>query len=51
MKSFASLASTIGSYIFISDKPDENSNLDINGPLFEKLNSKFEALEADPMLV
>jgi len=25
--------------------------MDLNGPLFKKLNSKFETLEADPLMV
>jgi hypothetical protein len=54
MKSFASLASTIGSYIYISDKPAEDSTnpfYNMNGPLFEMINSKFKDLKVDDLKV
>lgn len=50
MKSFASLAATVGSYIYISDKPSEDTTnpfYNMNGPLFEELTSKFKNLEVD----
>jgi hypothetical protein len=56
MKSFASLASAIGSYIYISDKPDdyspENPFNNMNGPIFEKVSKRFKGPnDIDPVRV